>query len=1447
MASATVTEAGRKARNYGSLDAVDNGEMPDEQEPCLKKGSPSLRSKGGTPEYYRSASLWSRLVFGWLDDLLALGNDVGRLDPEDLAKMPLLPGDGAEFVSAKFERYWEEEKSHVGAGCSDGAPKEGGGRKTPSLARALFRAFGWEFVLAGALKFTHDLLQFVGPNVLNRLIKFLRNEDSSLIEGCYLTAAVVLAQILMSFCLRHYFFQCYRTGLRVRTACIVAIYKKALAISSFERQTRTVGEITNLMSIDSQRLQDTTTFFHAVWYSAVQIVLALFFLWQQLGPSCLAGVAVIMVSMPLTANVAAMMGRLQKAVMKSRDERVDVNNEVLSSMKVIKLQAWEKSFQDRIEKLREKELNQLLRYLLGRCCNFMLWSSVPLLVALSTFAAYAISGHDLDVAEALTALVLFDILRFPLFMLPNVINTLVEANIALGRILSFLLASEHKPVTAGGLEDVGVQFHNATFVYDSKRPKTPPLKGGKENKALAKELSDKKWELQLLRAQLACAERKIQELSEVESDKLMDQSSNLLSLYRVDLSLQAPELIAVVGAVGSGKSTLINSILGEVRALAGAVHAKGSIAFYSQSAYMVNDTVRGNIIFGNDPSEMNVSRYQAAVDSCALQRDFSLLPSGDSTIIGERGITLSGGQKARIQLARCVYSDADIYLLDDPLAAVDAHVGKHIFERCIVDELLLQKGSIWRRASNSPKKRLIVLATNTLQFLKHREVARIVVLKDGCIDQVGTYSELCEHGTFRSFLESFHETLGCSNAKEEIEDVNDGKQEEDEISPVPTPSPSFLKSLGTSHRRKSRRSSVPVTLGQVLPQRKARRAQSLKLALASLPAADRSSPLIAAEERAMGHVSREVYIEWARASGGIPIALFIIFSYLAVEGVNVLSQWYLTYWSEHGSDIGQLRALAIYAGINFTAIIAMFCRMLLVMLCGIRGARMLFSEALRTVLGVPMSFFDTTPLGRVVNIFSKDMYTIDEVLPSSLQMYLDTVASVAGVLVVISTVTPLFVLFLLPIIIFYSRQQSFFTQTYRELKRLDSTSRSPIYALFSESLDGVATIRAFNIQTYLNRNIISLLDKQQNAYFLTFSANCWLGVRLELAGTLIIAFSCICAIAQHGAKAGDSSYAGLAGLSITFALSVTQSLNWSVRMRSDFEANMVAVERVRQYSTLEKEAPQHLSKDSNIIPDWPNNGVIEFKAAKLRYRPGLPLVLKGMSLVIPARTKVGVVGRTGAGKSTIIVGLLRIVELDSGSIFIDGVNIRSLGLNKLRSSIAVIPQDPTLFSGSIRNNLDPFYTYDDQTLCKALQRVGLMSDSTATSTLHGEASGIGPVTSLSDEVLEGGSNFSVGQRQLLVIARALICEAKIVIMDEATASVDSETDAKIQRLMRNDFKHATTITVAHRLNTIMDSDMIIVMDNGRAAEFGSPKALLKKSSGMFKSLVDTFEQEKGHT
>jgi len=1551
------------------------------------------------------------LIFGWFHPLLKLGNTKGTLDPEDVATLPLPPDCENDEVVGEFDRRWEEEWERVrkrraerGGGDDEyGEAESGGGAGGgPSLVRILALAFGRDFLRAGLLKMIHDISIFVGPQVLHGLITYMSDADAPLSRGLGLTAAVTLSQLAMSLALRHYFYKCYLTGLRVRTAVVSAVYRKALVLSASERQTRSAGEIVNLISVDAQRMQDLTTYLHAVWYSPLQIGLALYFLWGQLGVSCLGGVVVIVIMMPVTKWVARFLAKIQKDLMKAKDRRVEVNNEVLGSMKVVKLQAWEESFFDKIDDMRNAELRKLLKYKVVSAISIMLWSAVPLLVALATFATYVFLGNDLDVASALTALALFDILRFPLFMLPQIINRMVEASISFGRVRSFLLCEEHRPVGRGDLNEPGVRIGgNATFLYDGKKPRWNPDgdddddvkgadggegggKGGKKQRkkkrrkergpvtmGLRRDLHDANWEATLLRSRLADAESRIRELlnqkwadygsaaanggdndnndggdgdgdgdegklleeeqplrdtsdyAQVEGDDDDPESppSDLLSLKRLNFTVKRGELIAVVGGVGSGKSTLINAILGEVRPLCGDLAVNGKLAYFPQSPFVMNDTLKSNVVFGRTREPFDESRYRRAIRTCALEHDLRLLPDGDMTEIGEKGITLSGGQKARVAMARVVYRDADLYLLDDPLSAVDAHVGKHMFQKCVVEELLLggRKKVVDANYDNGgaeeeervakavERKAAVVLVTNALQYLSSPFVDRIVVLRDGAVTEQGTYGELSsdKNSVFSSFLSVMAETgggtYGDASTEADAESLGDDDVDDDDEDDEDTDDDegvSFEKALAKTDSANSL-SALDVMdepeVSKILsprkeledrasfvsrrdededgdkdwpgapPQRRMR--SSMRKAIdppmeqggPSKPSS--ATPLMTDEfkERETGHVGLNVYRSWARAAGGAKVFVAILAAFAGTEGINVLSKWWLTYWSQHGGEggsAGQFRFLAIYAAINLSAVVAVFVRLMLVMFTGLAASREMFKRLLEVVLEAPMSFFDTTPIGRIINRFSKDIYTIDEQLVQTLRSYLATLTSVVGVIIVVSTITPYFALCLLPMIFFYMHQQNYFTTTYRELKRLDSVSRSPIYALLGETLDGVSTIRAFSAQPSLLRRIGTMLDAQQNAYYLTCAAQCWLAVRLELVGTLIITFACLCAVAEHGARGGDANFAGLAGLSVSFALSVTQSLNWSVRMGSDLEANMVAVERVEQYCRIPGEAPRETDKDKRIDPKWPGRGAIKFRGARMRYRPGLPLVLKGLDLDIPARSKVGIVGRTGAGKSTLMVALLRIVELAGGSITIDDVDIRTLGLKKLRKQIAVIPQDPVLFSGSVRTNLDPFHEYTDERLYEVLTRVGLygkqirrVDSATSLASSHsGKSGGAGGanksfcVKSISDEVFEGGSNFSVGQRQLLVIARALLCGARVVIMDEATASVDADTDARIQRVMRTEFRDATTLTVAHRINTIMDSDYILVMDDGRAAEFDTPGALMQ-IGGLFKDLVDAWERE----
>jgi len=1240
------------------------------------------------------------------------------------------------------------------------------------------------------LKFVHDLNVFVGPQVLHAIIVFLREPQAPLWHGLVLTVVITVSQIAMSLCLRHYFFKCYKTGLRVRTAIVLSVYRKALLLSAAERQSKTLGEITNLMSIDAQRLQDLMNYMNSIWSSPLQICLSLFFLWRELGPSSIGGAMVIVLMVPVTKLVAQEMGKLQKKLMLAKDARIELNSEVLSGMKIIKLQAWEEPFSERITKLRQAELSQLMWYYVYNAISGMLWTFTPMAVALATFAAYIWSGHTLDVASALTALALFNVLRSPLSMLPRIINSIVEAGISIDRIGSFLLCQEHKPIGPNNLQENGVAMQTISAAYDSKKPKGAT----KEER----DAVDKDWEIALLKSLNRHADQHIQKLSGLNREEDTEhQEKDILALKRIEFECNPGELVAVVGGVGSGKSSFINTILGEVREVSGKISVRGSLAYFAQAPFIMNASVRDNILFGHVGGDVDEGLYQRSLDCCALRHDLELLPFGDETEIGEKGITLSGGQKARIALARACYHQADITLIDDALSAVDAHVAEHLFEQAIVKELLCKK--------SSEAKRSVIFVTNAIQYLNHERVDRIIVIQNGEIIEQGSYKMLAsdKDSLFSRFLAVVEET-GVS---------------EDDMGEI-------VKGEGASRPDALKRRSSSIAEVEILKPQK----------------------LMAEESRAEGHVAWDVYKGWFKAAGGLYIP-FVVFTVFASDaGMSVLSNWWLTYWSDSDSGKSQNYYLLVYGLINLGVAIVGLIRSLFLAFVALTASRTMFNDMLNNILHVPMAFFDTNSVGRLVNRFSKDIYTIDEKLVETGGMYLGNLFSVITTVAVISGVTPVFFLFFIPMAVYYMREQAFFVVSYRELKRLDSTSRSPIYALLGESIDGVAVIRSFLAEETLKNRLTRMLDRQQHAYFLVCAAQSWLAVRLELVGTLIITFACLSAVAEKVYSGADPVFAGLAGLAISYSMRVTQSLNWSVRMASDLEANMVAVERIQEYTALESEGDRQTSVDESLPEGWPSRGEIQIKGAKLRYRPSTPLVLKGLDINIPAGSKVGVVGRTGAGKSTLVVAMLRIVELAEGNIYIDGQDTRQVGLAKLRSSIAVIPQDPVLYSGTVRTNLDPFGDYDDEKLYEVLRRVGLYKSAVSSSGSSLSLSSFGQskyqarIESLADDVTEGGSNFSVGQRQLLVIARALLHGSKIVIMDEATAAVDAETDAAIQSVMGEEFKHSTVITVAHRINTIMDSNYILVMTDGRASEFDTPKKLLE-NGGLFRDLVQAAQNK----
>ncbi|BBN10413.1 hypothetical protein Mp_5g03360 [Marchantia polymorpha subsp. ruderalis] len=869
------------------------------------------------------------------------------------------------------------------------------------------------------------------------------------------------------------------------------------------------------------------------------------------------------------------------------------------------------------------------------------------------------------------------------------------------------------------------------------------------------------------------------------------------SLRNISLTVNRGQLVAIVGPVGSGKSSLAAAFLGEMQQISGEnFTANGTLAYCAQQAWIMNASLKDNILFGLEYDE---GRYRAVLSACALdqvnvpfQQSMSLrfpnpvpafrtstyldlvnLPDGDQTEIGERGINLSGGQKQRVSLARAVYADMDVYLLDDPLSAVDAHVGAHLFSKCITGFL-------------SDKTRIFI--TNQLQYVP--SVDHIMVLEEGAVAEQGAFEDLVlQDGEFSRLMKE----SGIQKGEEETEE-----ETSDTMSPL---------CWGGGERKTLRRTKY--------------RARASTYSGKGL--------LVQDEHRIRGTLQLSVFKNyWTEASWIMP--LFVLALYCAVQCVDAFNRYWLAYWTNNHFRQSTAFYLGIYAALGVFFAGLLYSRMLSQLMLGLWTAKKLHESVLDSIMHAPMSFFDTTPVGRILNRFSADQQTVDETLPFSWVSFLNILFQAFSTIIVISLNTPIFILIFLPTGVLYTFIQQVYRRTARELKRLGSLSISPVYQQFTETLNGLATIRAYQQEDRFMEMCAGKLNVTNRAYMLLQSCNRWLSVRLEFMGNLMVFAAALLAVSKKG-----TLYAGYAGISIDYAMQITASLNMLVRTMTDTENQMNAVERMLEYRhRIEHEGP---ITPSQITPpqDWPTEGAIEFETLEMRYRPGLPLVLKGVSMSINGGEVVGVVGRTGSGKSSLMLCLFRLVEPASGRIKIDGIDIGNITLKNLRSRLSIIPQEPILFSGTVRTNIDPFSAHSDDEIWKVLERSHLKDKVTE---LPGK---------LDADVAEYGENFSVGERQLLCLARVLLRSCKILIMDEATSSVDFETDKLIQGTIRTHLRGTTMLIIAHRINTVIDASRVLVLSQGKVVEYDTPAALLDRPQGIFSTLVqDTGESTAGH-
>ncbi|XP_071243709.1 ATP-binding cassette sub-family C member 4-like isoform X2 [Salvelinus alpinus] len=1089
----------------------------------------------------------------------------------------------------------------------------------------------------------------------------------------------------------------------------------------------TTGQIVNLLSNDVNKFDEVTIFLHFLWVGPLQAAAVLGLLWVEIGPSCLAGMAVLVILMPTQTMFGRLFSKFRSKTAALTDNRIRTMNEVVSGIRIIKMYAWEKPFSALVNDVRRKEISKIMSSSYLRGLNMASFFAASKIIVFITFTVYVLLGNTISASRVFVAVSLYSAVRLTVTLFfPSAVEKLAETRISVRRIKTFLLLDEIVKSEHGFLQE------------EKQEPNV--------------EIQD-----------LIC---------------YWDTSQDAPSLQNLSLTVKSEQLVAVIGPVGAGKSSLLSAILGELPHDKGVLKVKGQLTYASQQPWVFPGTIRSNILFGK---ELHPQKYEKVLRACALKRDMELLPDGDLTLIGDRGATLSGGQKARVNLARAVYQDADIYLLDDPLSAVDAEVGRHLFEQCICGIL-----------KNKPR----ILVTHQLQYLQAAN--QILVLKEGHMVARGTYSELQRSGVdFTSLLKREEEGPQAPGAETESR------------SPCRR---TLSQNVEVSHTSSIR----PVKDGteQLLAE---------------------PVQTVVEEIRSEGSIGVGLYVKYLKAGANILVLIGVVLLQFLAQAAYILQDWWLAYWAgeqeklnvngtvtiQHGVNVTeQLNLdfyLGIYAGLTGATLIFGFARSLVMFNVLVKAAQSLHNRMFNSILRTPVRFFDINPIGRVLNRFSKDIGQLDAALPWTFVDFIQIFLQIIGVVAVAASVIPWILIPLAPLIIVFLFLRRYFLQTSRDVKRLESTTRSPVFSHLSSSLQGLWTIRAFRAEERFQNTFDAYQDLHSESWFLFLVTSRWFAIRLDGMCAIFVtitAFGCL--------LLRDQVEAGSVGLALSYAVTLMGMFQWGVRQSAEVENMMTSVERVVEYTELESEAPWETQK--RPPPEWPSQGLITFDRVSFSYSSDGPVVLKDMKAMFRPKEKVGIVGRTGAGKSSLVSALFRLAEPE-GRIYIDGVLTSEIGLHDLRQKMSIIPQDPVLFTGTMRKNLDPFSQHTDEDLWNALQEVQLKSV-------------VEELPNKMETVLaESGSNFSVGQRQLVCLARAILRKNRILIIDEATANVDPRTDELIQKTIRDKFRECTVLTIAHRLNTIIDSDRILVLDAGQIHAYDEPYTLLQNHDGIFFKMV----------
>ncbi|ESL05506.1 multidrug resistance protein A [Trypanosoma rangeli SC58] len=1288
------------------------------------------------------------------------------------------------------------------------------------LLAALPGAVLWQF----PGKIIGDICTLTIPVLLRRYVVYLTGDSPSWSAGLLLVMALFVVQATQSVALHAFYYASINGGQCFRSALTAVIFEKCFVISSrsLAIPEMSTGRIINMVSTDVERANDFLQFCMYLWSSPTVFIVSIVLLYQLVGWSALVAVVTLSTTLPLNALVMRRMMRLRKRLAATTDARVKVTNEFFSGVRIAKFMTWEPCFIADIEAKRETELHYLRGVQWCRVLVSFLNNAAPPVMIATVLLLYYFLGHELTPEIVFPAISLFAIIRMPFMLIPMTFNYGVQFIVSMARISAFLECenSQHSVVDirfhntaqrASGESgcELAALFENTdiTAFVPVKLPRAPRVVLSLVARFMqrfcccsacypARRLHSPAWVQQPLGGSATpttAGENDTKEGWSAATDALAEDRFESVArdiLRGVSIEVPKGKLTVIIGPTGSGKSTLLAALLGEYEVTRGRVWATRSIAYVPQQPWIMNATLRENILFfaAEDPG-----RLREAVRVCQLEPDLRLLAGGMQTEIGEKGINLSGGQKARVGLARAVYADRELYLLDDPLSALDAHVGEQVVRDVLLGRL-------------AHKTR--VLVTHQLHLLPQADT--VVVMGDGAVRFAGGREEFMGSPLYAEVL--------ADDARQQQQQRQEEAKKAEEVSDILDGAP--VADSG-------------VALGAAAP-------------------GGTGATMMTVEEKAVGSVPWSTYVAYFRACGGVPAVAAVLLLFLLTEMLSLSSNVWLSMWSTRRFGLSPGTYLQLYIALVVCGAVTTPLRFGAAYNAMRRGSRSLHRLILRSVATGTMQFFDTTPLGRIVNRFSRDIDRLDDQLQMTFIFFLEVLYGIVSSFAVTVGSQPYVIVALLPTVFLYYKLIFFYSVTNREIRRIGSIVKAPMVSLLGEVLVGSSTIGAYGSAASVLRESLRRIDRVYASSFLENATNRWLGVRVDFLGNVIVVSIALLGVVGTMLRLGTHDI-GLVSLSLTMAMASTSQLNWLARMVGSMEADMNSVERILYYAhNIDHEAMPELDglvdelregkaaggdATATVLVEAVGDGGearhpeaaagwLELREVSIRYRVGLPLVLDKVSFLIESRQKVGVVGRTGSGKSTLLLAFMRMVDICGGDIVVSGRPIRAYGLRELRRQFSMIPQDPVLFGGTVQSNLDPFLESTPEEVWGALEMVGMRER------VASESGGI------YSRVQEGGSNYSVGQRQLLCLARALLRRGSgFILMDEATANIDHTLDRQIQHTVMTAFNSRTVITIAHRLHTVAAYDKIIVMDHGHVAESGSPRELVSDPSSMFFGLV----------